>query len=375
MVALLMISSFSFGETPLVIGREEALNRVLYDNGLMETLEKQLETYLRNIRPLMNAASAQRGFQEDYYSYYNLLVMLEEPIPEDFHLTLEEQFDQFYRMRIEEQPLISEYEQMKLGLLDQPNQIKAQIDALLPLVLSTQEQYEMALEDLSLFKREHDLMKEAFEAGTLSKNDFKRHALELKILEENVSLMKSQHDTAALNMKMLLGLAYDDEVLWVNSYRATGIKPLEPVTDYVQKALNERIDLKQLEVKLKHDKLTFALYREIHFNLHERAGARLTVTRTEEAIRVKKRDIEKEVRTAYESVNIARNKYEASSNRYKVMKADLSVFKKEWQLGQMTEVAYDRKAYELSVQRAKTMTLYTDLVLAIEHLKAVGGIE
>ncbi len=359
-----------FSADELTLDRETAIERLLNEGGLVEQMDRALSDFEDAYWPVRNAAAEQRSFQDDYNQ---IVSFMGDRLPDSFFLNHEEQFNSFYTMRIQEATLEAQYANLKLDRDRLRETAAAQIDSVLPTLLQLQALLEVQEARLALTQRELAGVSKKYALGQVSQNALAHKEKETAILEEEVAITTRQVENLELQLKKMLAIEVETPVQWRNSYRLMTHAPLEPVDTYIATALTGQTALLKAENRLEGDEKAHRLYREVYYNLTDRARAELTAQNSKQALETLKTEIEISVRDAYRDIEGKREALEVAKLRLENAQATYQTQRTQRASGQITALQLESAYLNTAMLQNEVMQALADYQLAVEQFITVNS--
>lgn len=348
------------------IDREKAIQMGIDYNEVFEKHKEAEEEMLRSIRPIRNGAAAQRGFQSDYHM---IIRYMGDQLADDFYLNFEEQFQHFYSIRVIEPALLANFNHMRLEKELLKNRMIKQVDTLFLALIEAEIAHQNQVAYWDYLRGEFAHNQYRFDLGELSENALRRSEIKLELKEIELALSKLAFDQAEAQMKHLLGIDAKVPIAWEAGYGLMTPVQLEPVETYIEHALENRIELKKTASMLQAKKDTLALYKEIHFNLHERERASFEVDQMTREGEVVQREIEHEIRKAYLNVLAQKSAYESAHEAFERAREDYVAMMPLEEAGHQTKSQQHLKRIELNELYTSTMLAYMKYNVMQRHFE------
>lgn len=364
LVLLIGLRGVVFANEPtekLILDRDSAVKRLLNEGELEKTLDTSIETLKKNVQPIVNAASGQKGFQEDYNE---IVAFMGDALPADFYMDNEAQFDAFYSIRVMEPLQSAQLQNLQLDRSNIEKTAYQQIDAYLNPMQKLKKQWAVNTALESLKKRDVSDLKLKFKSGDVSANTLKIAEKDLAILESQNAILKRQIESLELELKRILAIDMATEVEWKESYRVMIPKTLEPVEFYETKALDSDVRLLKQKNLESAAKKSYDLYKEIYYKLTERERAKLDFEKAQNETHQLKMAILIEVRDAYADVQLKEKTFRMEKEKLQVEQLKYKNAQAQYEAKRLTKLDLDRVEWQTESQHNTVMEAYAAYALA-----------
>lgn len=364
LVLLIGLRGVVFANEPtekLILDRDSAVKRLLNEGELEKTLDTSIETLKKNVQPIVNAASGQKGFQEDYNE---IVAFMGDALPADFYMDNEAQFDAFYSIRVMEPLQSAQLQNLQLDRSNIEKTAYQQIDAYLNPMQKLKKQWAVNTALESLKKRDVSDLKLKFKSGDVSANTLKIAEKDLAILESQNAILKRQIESLELELKRILAIDMATEVEWKESYRVMIPKTLEPVEFYETKALESDVRLLKQKNLESAAKKSYDLYKEIYYKLTERERAKLDFEKAQNETHQLKMAILIEVRDAYADVQLKEKTFRMEKEKLQVEQLKYKNAQAQYEAKRLTKLDLDRVEWQTESQHNTVMEAYAAYALA-----------
>lgn len=242
--------------------------------------------------------------------------------------------------------------------------------------------------DLDIYERKLDLAKKKynvselkFEHGLISKVDVSEAEYELLKAEKSVDEAKRSRENMVRSMNAFLGVDVNTKYDKVEINEVTRNISLKPLQYYIDKALSERLEIKDLEeeIRLKEVKMEMILQSKLHGVRYDLTDEYDKLKLQADTLNVKlektKLDIENEIKKAYIEIKNDVNTIESTEETIKMQNRSFEKLKSQYDQGNIAKMVLDELEIGIDdLKLAKELVIYgyNTKIMKLEEAAGLG---
>lgn len=234
---------------------------------------------------------------------------------------------------------------------------------------------------LELAKNKHGINQLKYNQGLITKLDLEESEYELLKAEKSTDDTNRNRDNMVRSLNSLLGVEISTEyesVKFDEFKRDINLKPLE---EYVEKALTERLEIKNIEeeIRLKEFKQGIIAKSKLYGKSYDINDQYEDLALEIDTLKVKmektKFDIENEIKKAYIEIKDALNDLESTIETIKMQKRTLDKLKTQYERGFIAKIILDEMEIGIAeLENAKELVIYgyNTKIMKLEEAAGLG---
>lgn len=242
--------------------------------------------------------------------------------------------------------------------------------------------------DLNIYESKSDLARKKynisqlkFEHGLISKVDMSEAEYGLLKAEKAVDEAKRSRENMVRSLNSYLGVDIDTKYDKVESNELTRNINLKPLEYYMDKALSERLEIKNLEeeIRLKEVKMGIISKSRLFGKKYDLTDQYEDLKLEADTLKVKlektKFDIENEIKKAYIEIKNDIHAMESMEETIKMQKRSLEKMKSQYDQGNIAKIALDELEIgidELNINKELVIYGYNTKIMKLEESAGLG---
>jgi len=238
----------------------------------------------------------------------------------------------------------------------------------------------IAEKKLELYKNKHSINKLKFDRGLITKQDLEESEYELLKAEKGLDEVNRNRENMVRSLNSLLGVEISTEydmVKFDELKRDINLKPLEY---YIENALKERIEIKNIEEEIRLKELKQGIIAESklygkRYDINDQyEDLELEIETLNIKMEKTKFDIENELKKAYIEIKNALNDLESTSETIEKQNRSLDKLKTQYEKGFVSKIILDEMQIGIEeLENSKNLVIY-DYNTKIMKLEEAAGI-
>lgn len=232
-----------------------------------------------------------------------------------------------------------------------------------------------------LAKNKHDINKLKFDQGLITKQDLDESEYQLLKAEKSVDEANRNRENMVRSLNSMLGVEIStvyDKVKFDELSRDISLKPLEV---YIEKALTERLEIKNIEEEIRLKELKKGIFTESRlfgksYDLEEQyEDLELELETLKVKLEKTKFDIENEIKKAYIEIKEDLYNLESTTETIKMQKRTLDKLKTQYESGFIAKILLDEMEIGIDeLENAKELVIYgyNTKIMKLEEAAGLG---
>jgi outer membrane protein TolC len=234
---------------------------------------------------------------------------------------------------------------------------------------------------LELATKKYNVSKLKFEQGLISKVDNSEAEYELLKAEKAVDEARRSRENMVRSLNSFLGVDIDTKYDKVETNEVTRNITLKPLQYYIDKALSERLEIKNLEeeIRLKEVKMGIILNSKLYDVRYDITDEYDKLKLQADTLNVKlektKLDIENEIKKAYIEIKNDINTIESTEETIKMQNRSLEKMKSQYNQGNIAKMVLDELEIgidELKLAKELVIYGYNTKIMKLEEAAGLG---
>jgi outer membrane protein TolC len=234
---------------------------------------------------------------------------------------------------------------------------------------------------LELTKNKYGISQLKFVRGLITKQDLDESEYELLKAEKSFDEVERNKDNMVRSLNALLGVEIDtayETVTYDEFTRNINFKPLEY---YIEKALNERLEIKNIEEEIRLKELKQAiltkskLYGKSYDVNDQYDDVALEIESLKAKLEKTRFDMENEIKTAYIEIKNDINDIESTTETLNMQKRSLEKLKNQYDRGFIAKIVLDELEIgisEFEIDKELVIYNYNTKIMKLEEAAGLG---